>query len=160
MNNKKTDALKEEANKSEQLLSRAFRWPKIGVSERLVCQHLFLGTNTTKPSQIIDHTCAAAMMVEGLNTEVEGLDFELMKRIYLVNQCLKNTHRQRISDWQWMYLLDWSFPWTKENTEKYLDPWTRGIRVLFYKEILMQDCRYQTSQQENNPDWLFFFLID
>lgn len=147
-----------EEMKSQKLLERAFRWPRLGVAERLVCQHLFLASNTTQATQIVDHAYSAVMVVEGLNTNVENLDFEMMKKIYLVNQCLKDTIRQRISQYQWMRILDWSFPWTEENVEKYLIPWTDGVGIRFYKEMLYYGGRLRNLNFEELPEWHSFLL--
>ena len=79
-----------ENKKTMDLMKKAFRWPKFGVAQKLVSQHLVLATFSTEPKIVIEHVCMAASMVEGLGQKVEGLDFEQLRGIVGLNRSFQN----------------------------------------------------------------------
>ena len=78
----------EESEKDMELISQAFRWPKYGMSERLVAQHLFTSSCTNNKSAINQNVCRAAMKVETIlrkEQKIEGVDFPLLRGIYTID---------------------------------------------------------------------------
>ena len=144
-----------EEKKTKDLLDHAFRY-KQNIAERIICQHLFLASSTTKPSQIINHSCVATMLEEGLHPEVEGLDFELMKRIYLINQCFENVIKERIHQYQYVFSVEWAFDKTEENYNLYIKPWNVPFSFINSTD-LMKHFGLNYSNLINLPKWKKFF---
>lgn len=125
----------EDAKKTEALLARAFRWPKLGVAERLVCQHLFSATATRDTVAVISHACSAAMMCEALKQKVEDLDFELLKRIHMLNKTFSNVEATKIGGrGNWVFGVPWGFEVTKENFNDYIKPWR--VPLSYYPKFI------------------------
>jgi len=134
---------KEEAEKSKQLVERAFRWPKYGAAERLVSQLLFNANNTNNKSTIIQNACRAAMKVEtllGEGEKIKGVDFPLLRGIYSINNSLDNAETIKFDGvWYhgrgWVYKImrriHWNFDVSteegKQNYEKFIKPWFKTV---------------------------------
>ena len=104
----------------------ALREPRKGVFEEMLALHLVNSTINTKPSQIISHVAAAAMMVQ--QKDVEGLDLELLKTIYAVNNALNNPYEHKFDKANSMTRIYFGFENSKENFEKYIKPWFVNFR--------------------------------
>lgn len=143
----------EETKKSEQLLKRAFRFPQSSIAERIVCQHLYLGT-ATNPTKTIDHSCAASMLVDSLHQNVENLDIKLLKRIHLLNQAFQNPVKERINNYQWAFSVEYPFDYTKENYDLYIKPWQVNFAIFRDPQLLHH---FGVRLSKEPPVWEEFF---
>jgi len=118
----------------KQFLFEGGRGPKRGTREMLVAQHLTLSTFTIEKPKIIHHVTSAAMHLEP--KEAQKLDLELMKGIFLVNECLSHPHIQKQplyyyprTGWTYrhIYKIVWGFPATEENFKKFIKPWYNNL---------------------------------
>jgi len=130
---------KEEAEKSKQLVERAFRWPKYVSAQRFISRLLLTAHCTNNPSEIVKNTARAGMEVEtllGKDEKIEGVDFQLLKDLYNFSMCIDSP--QTISfDCVWshgqgwvcrkLYRIHWNFREEKTNYEKLMAPWFRGV---------------------------------
>jgi len=107
----------------------------------LIAQHLSLSTFTTEKPKIIHHVTSAAMHLEP--KEAPKLNLELMKGIFLVNECLSHPHIQKQplnyyprTGWTYrhIYKLVWGFPATEENFDKYVKPWYN--RLEYFRQYM------------------------
>ncbi len=121
------------------LVTKAFRTPRGGITERLVCQDLFQGTFTDDKSKKINHLCSAAMCCGDLMKGEDGKKVELpfdpeqIQGIYAVNASFDGAEPFKL-DQQGNVLISipWAFIETEENFEKFIQPWACGIVPHYY----------------------------
>lgn len=121
-----------------QLLSDAFRPPRGGINERLICQSLFQGTFTEVPSKKINHLCIAAMSSESFYSQDSEkqvpFEIEQVKMLYAINSSLDLAEAFKIDDYgSELVNIPWAFMETEANYEKYVRPWADGIELHGYK---------------------------
>jgi len=133
----------EEAEKRQQLIKRAYRWPKYVAAQRFISRLILTAHCTTSPVAIIDNICRAAMETESFlaltGEKVEGVDFQLLKDIYNFSMCL-NAPQEIKFDCVWsgqgwickkLYRVHWNFETRgekgKTNYERLASPWFRGV---------------------------------
>ncbi|MBN2261081.1 MAG: hypothetical protein JW702_11075 [Clostridiales bacterium] len=120
--------MSEDNKKTEDLMKRAFRWPKFGVAQKLVSQHLVLASFSNEPNAIIEHVAQASSIVEGLGQKVKELDFEKMRKINAIHRGLSNFTTKKLPDGAKCYGVNFGFPSTEENYQKYISNWeTVGV---------------------------------
>jgi hypothetical protein len=130
---------KEEAEKSKQLVERAFRWPKYVAAQRFISRLLLTAHCTNNQSEIVKNTTRAGMEVEtllGKDEKIEGVDFQLLKDLYNFDACLSAAQKVEF-DGVWnpgqgwvykkLYRIHWNFQEEKTNYEKLMAPWFRGV---------------------------------
>ena len=133
---------KEEAEKSKQLVERAFRWPKYVTIQRLISRNLFTATCTNNPSQILQNICRASMKVESMleSEKIKDVDFRLLRDLYNFDACLNSPELIKF-DCVWshgagwvcrkLYRIHWNFetrgPEGKANFERLASAWFEGV---------------------------------
>ena len=132
----------EEAEEDVDLIKKATRPPRSGVTERLVCQSLFQGTFSDLPSKMIDHLCVAAMGCHSLMDNEEGkneeasIDIDLIEKIYAINQSFENATSYKLQDGGTLMRLPWGFQRSEETYNKYVLPWKENTRVNYWSNHL------------------------
>lgn len=131
--------------KDRDLTGRAFRFPKRGLLEQEIAQHMFQSTYAHEPSVAITHICRAGMLLgEEISKEadVERLDVELLGHIFDINNSFMNVVSRKIDDFGTkMYKIPWSFPLTEENYEKLIKPWRQNLSISFYSKYIRDHSR-------------------
>jgi hypothetical protein len=136
-----TNGTVEDRKKDFSLITAAFRTPKGGITERLVCQDLFQGTFTDDKSKKLNHLCCAAMCCGNLmraeNMEKAELpfDLELIRGIYAVNASFDGAQQVPLSNMRGspvLLIIPWAFSENRENFEKLIKPWSMGIEPHYY----------------------------
>ena len=121
-NNKKDEL--DENEKTGKLFKDAFRFPKTGVIEKLVVQHLLQATFTNEPQLMIYHVKTAVGIVEKLpNKNLTKLDFPLFKRIGVLNNAFSIPRKLRQRNGDVLFQVPWGFSALPENYENYIKPW-------------------------------------
>lgn len=125
----------ENRKKDFSLVTKALRPPRGGITERLVCQDLFLGTFTTDKSKKISHLCSAAMccgdLMKNDNGEKAELPFniEQIKGIYAVNASFDEAQSFILDDkTSELIVIPWAFVENEQNYQKFIVPWEQGLR--------------------------------
>jgi hypothetical protein len=141
-NDKDKGANHEEEDKQKDfgLITKAFRTPRGGITERLVCQDLFQGTFTDDKSKKINHLCSAAMCCGDLMKGEDGKKVELpfdpeqIQGIYAVNASFDGAEPFKL-DQQGNVLIciPWAFIETEENYHRFIIPWAKGIVPHYYQ---------------------------
>lgn len=130
----------EDKQKDFGLITKAFRTPRGGITERLVCQSLFQGTFSDDPSKKINHLASAAMCCGDLMKGEDGkkaelpFDPEQTQGIYAVNASFDGAESFKL-DQQGNVLIciPWAFIENEENFEKFIQPWAKGIVPQYYQ---------------------------
>jgi hypothetical protein len=127
----------EDKQKDFGLISKAFRTPRGGITERLVCQDLFQGTFTDDKSKKINHFCSAAMScAELMKGEKDDnghkfelpFDPELIEGMYKINGSFDGAEPFKLdSAGTVMVCIPWAFVENKKNFQKLIQPWARNI---------------------------------
>lgn len=124
-----------EAEKTGKLFENAFRFPKTGVIEKLVIQHLLQATFTKEPDVMIYHTCVAVGIVEKQeNKDLAKLDFPLFRRIAALNNAFSNARKLSNNYGENMYQISWGIPATEKNYKEFIEPWI--IAASFYSKYI------------------------
>jgi hypothetical protein len=129
-----------EQQEDTEVVTKAMRPPRSGVTERLVCQSLFQGTFSDLPSKMIDHLCVAAMgCAKLMKDESETLPYDLdeINRIYTLNMSFMNVvfspyglDRNRTGEQ--VASIPWGFAPTEENYKLYILPWRNNLPLNFF----------------------------
>jgi hypothetical protein len=105
--------------------SRALRGHQ-GALENSIAQQLVAAAFCTEPNKKITHVCTAAMATEGV-MKIQGLDIDLMKRLYQVNADLAEPTKAKFRiDYYTVdtcVTINWSFPNSEQNFNDYIKPW-------------------------------------
>jgi hypothetical protein len=133
----------EDKQKDFALVTKAFRTPRGGITERLVCQDLFQGTFTDDKSKKINHLCSAAMCCGDLMKGEKGdsgeklelpFDPELIQGIFAVNASFDGAEPFKL-DQQGNVLIciPFAFIENKENYQRFISPWANGLVPHYYQ---------------------------
>ena len=131
-----------EAEEDVELLKKATRPPRSGVTERLVCQSLFQGTFSDLPSKMIAHLCVAAMGCRSLmekeesDNDRDSIDIDLIEKIYAINQSFENAVSYKLQDGNTLMRLPWGFQRSEETYKKYVLAWKEGARTNYWSKHL------------------------
>jgi hypothetical protein len=132
-----------EEQEDAEVVTKALRPARSGVTERLVCQSLFQGTFSDVPSKMIDHLCVAAMgcselmKVELDEGETLPYDLEEINRIYTLNMSFMNTvfttyNITKLAVPEQVASIPWGFDPSEENYKLYIEPWRKNLPLNFY----------------------------
>jgi len=139
--NRKPSINREESDRRNlELVNDAFRSNRIGISERLICQSLLLGTGAVDAEKKLDHLCSAALASEAFLEQQQEkkdskIDLELVKAIYAINQSFRSYTSRKIDKFGTMVLnIPWALKINEDNFQKYFKPWADTSRCIFYTE--------------------------
>lgn len=121
------------------VLTGALRYPKRGISEQLVCQHLFQATFSHDNSVAISHMTRAALLCAEMTKKQnpDGFNVELLEGILQVNSSLLDVSTTKIDRaGSRLFWIPWGFPENKDNYEKNVKPWKRGIEPTYYPNYI------------------------
>jgi hypothetical protein len=157
----------QEAEEDVDLVKKATRPPRSGVTERLVCQSLFQGTFSDLPSKMINHLCVATMSCAKLMIDEEPdaqlpFDLEQINRIYALNLSFMNAVFSPHDKGEKKVCIPWGFPETEENYTLYIKPWCMNVPIGAYhvyirgfrkKGCVIQhtNTHYSQSVFDNDP---------
>lgn len=127
------------------MTGRAFRFPKRGLLEQEIAQHLFQATYAHEPSVAISHICRAGMLLGDeipKEADAEGLDVELLGHIFDLNNSFVNVVSRKLDNFGTKrYKIPWSFPLTEENYTKWIKPWRKDLALSFYSQYIRDHLR-------------------
>ena len=128
-----------EEKKSDDLLSRAFRFPKHTLLEQQVCQRILQATFSIDDSVIVDNTTIAVLMMENESKkqDFKGLDFNQFNKFAEINSSIKNHFSYTDHHPNLVYSIPWSFQPTLENYEYYIKDWHK---------VNQEFCAYHIKQ--------------
>jgi hypothetical protein len=137
----------------QEFANQALRLTRKGSFEQLLAQHLIQSVSMD-PLNKVRLVLEAAFMVP---KDKLDLDFKLTETIYLTTLGFLNTNIQ--SDY---ISVAWGFSLTKENYDRFIKPWHRGIPLSFYafstaEEEEEEEKRERLKQAEDEAH--YFFLL-
>jgi hypothetical protein len=118
-----------EQEKSSDLVKRAFRKSQ-SMLERTICNRILQANFTRIDHVIIEHITLAVGELENQKQKIEGLNYELIKKIGKVNNSLQKVVVNKTFKTPY-FSIPWRFAETKENFEKYIGPWLQKYPATF-----------------------------
>lgn len=160
----KSENKQSEQEEDTQVVTKALRPARSGVTERLVCQSLFQGTFSDLPSKMIDHLCVAAMgcaelmKVELKEGEALPYDLEEINRIYALNMSFMNIvftqyNITKLAVAEQVASIPWGFDPSEENYRLYIQPWRKELTVNFYTAYIRGFRKKGVVVRHTNSDY-------
>ena len=140
----------EEDSGFQEFASQALRLTRKGSFEQLLAQHLIQSVSMD-PLNKVRLVLEAAFMVP---KDKVSLDFELAETVYLTALGFLNTNIQ--SDY---ISIAWGFTLTKENYERFIEPWHKDIPLSFSSWCQSEsDDKHERLKQAKDKAEYFFLL--
>jgi hypothetical protein len=154
-----------EQEKSEKLLSRAFRFPKYGMLERQVCQRLLQATFSTIDSVFIKNITIAVLMMEPQTKKQKiDLDFSLFHKIAKISSSFQKVSWFKDQHGRTVYSVPWGFK-TSEDFKNFIEPWYEG-NIRFWGDYIKTNVtegariRHEPSGMDCSSCHYPLFLFD
>jgi len=140
----------DKSNSFQKFASQALRLQRKGSFEQLLAQHLIQSVSMD-PLNKVRLVLEAAFMVP---KDKVDLDFELAETIYLTTLGFLNTNIK--SDY---ISIAWGFTLTKENYERFIKPWHRGIPLGFSSWCKADSDEKHDRLKKAEDEAEYFFLL-